>query len=38
MEKMKDGKSIFKGRLVARGFEEEKGEQMNESPTCSVEV
>ena len=36
---MKDGKSIIKGRLAARGFEEQKNDtSMNDSPTCSKEV
>lgn len=37
-EKMKEGKNICKARLVARGFEEQKDENLNESPTCSSEV
>ena len=36
---MKDGKTITKARLVARGFEEQKNDtSMNDSPTCSKEV
>ena len=38
-EKMKDGKTIAKARLFARGFEEQKNDtSMNDSPTCSKEV
>ena len=38
-EKMKDGETISKARLVARGFEEQKnGTSMNDSPTCSIVV
>ena len=34
-EKMKDGETITKARLVARGFEEQKNDtSMNNSPTC----
>ena len=36
---MKDGKTITKARLVARGFEEQKNDtSMNDSPTHSKEV
>ena len=38
-EKMKDGETTTKKRLVARGFEEQKNyTSMNDSPTCSKEV
>ena len=38
-EKMKDGKTITKARLVACSFEEQKNDtSMNDSPTCSKEV
>ena len=36
---MKDGQTVTKARLVARGFEEQKNDtSMNDSPTCSKEV
>ena len=38
-EKIKDGKTITKARLVAPGFEEQKNDtSMNDSPICSKEV
>ena len=35
---MKDGKSIIKARLVARGFEEDTVDLRTDSPTCSKEA
>ena len=36
---MKDGKTITKARLAARGFEEQKNDtSMSDLPTCSKEV
>lgn len=37
-EKMKEGKSVVKARLVARGFEEETEKLRKDSPTCSKEA
>ena len=37
-EKLKDGKSIIKARLVARGFEEDTVDLRTDSPTCSKEA
>ena len=37
-EKLKDGKSVIKARLVARGFEENSSELHKHSPTCSKEA
>lgn len=37
-EKVKEGKSIVKARLVARGFEEDTMELQKNSPTCSREA
>ena len=37
-EKIKDGKSIIKARLVARGCEENTENLQKDSPTCSREA
>lgn len=37
-EKVKDGQTVVKARLVARGFEEETGNLRKDSPTCSKEA
>ena len=37
-EKVKDGKTSTKARLVARGFEEETRELRKDSPTCAKET
>ena len=37
-EKIKDGKSVLKSRLVARGFEENSSDLHKHSPTCSKEA
>ncbi|KAK4327171.1 hypothetical protein Pmani_002341 [Petrolisthes manimaculis] len=37
-EKVVDGQTVVKARLVARGFEEETGNLRKDSPTCSKEA
>ena len=37
-EKIKDGKTVVKARLVARGFEENTDSLRKDSPTCSKEA
>ena len=37
-EKYKNGKSVVKARLVARGFEEDTSSVRKDSPTCSKDV
>lgn len=36
-EKIKDGEPVIKARLVARGFEEDLGDNRTDSPTCTKE-
>ena len=37
-EKLRDGNTVIKARLVARGFEEDTREMRKDSPTCSREA
>ena len=37
-QKMKEGKQVWKARLVVRGFEEEGEHLVTDAPTCSGEV
>ena len=37
-QKMKEGKQVWKARLVVRGFKEEGENLVTDTPTCSGEV